>query len=133
MLLHQHKLKMKTRGQASIEMIFVVGMLFFVLLTILAFVFNKRIEINQQNRVVETKSDCIKLSNLIVNAFLSGNNTRIESTMNFDFFVDMESRVVTVDDFVTCTIPLNQTQDAALDKGNITVENKNNIVVVSNA
>ena len=121
------------KGQASIEMMFVVGMLFFVLLMILGFIFNKRIEINQQNRIVETKNDCIKLSNLIVNAFLSGNYTRIETTIDFDSSVNMKKSVITIDDFVTCTIPLRYNDESLiaeidLDKGNIVVENKNNVV-----
>ena len=125
---------MKT-AQASMEFLFAIGTIFFIFTFILAFTVAKKTEINQLEKIVITKNECIKLSNLIINAFINGNETSVESKLIFDSSVYPDSRLIGIDnDFVTCTIPTNQiSQVGSLTRGDILIENKNNFIVVKNA
>lgn len=115
------------------EFLFAVGTLFFIFLFILAFVFNKKVEINNLDKIIDAKGECDRLSDIIMGVFLSGNETTIKSSLNFNASIFSSSRLVSIDDdFVTCTIPIDQTFDRTLEKGDIIVVNKNNFVDVQN-
>ncbi len=120
------------KAQVSIEFIFVIGMLFFIFLLILAFVFDKNLDVNESKKIIETKSDCTKLADLIINAFLSGNTTKIQSKLSYNATISSNSRVILVEDYVQCTLPINQVNATTLLKGDILIENKNNFIYVKN-
>ena len=62
--------KMKT-AQVSMEFLFAIGTIFIIFMFILAFTVTKKTEINQLEKVVIAKNECIKLSNLIIKVPLS--------------------------------------------------------------
>ena len=115
------------------EMLFVIGMLFFIFLFLLGFIFTKSKDIQTSERIVDTKNECVTFSNVIMAVFLSGNGTYLERSLAYNMTFRPSQRLLSVDnDFVTCAVPINQVSDNTLVKGVVAIENKNSMVVMKN-
>ena len=105
------------RSQTSIEFIFAIGMVLLIFLFIMGVAFNKSIDVNRIKRTIETKDTCTKFSSAIMNAFLHGNGTRINLKLDYNATTFPNSRLVSVDDdYVTCSIPIDQYSEISLTK-----------------
>ena len=121
------------KAQVSIEFLFAVGVVFLIFIFVLGYAFNKTIETNEIDRTIKTKDTCRGIANAIMAAFISGNGTSIVTTINHNASIQPNSRLITVDDeYITCTIPINQMSEVQLTKGNIIVENQNNFINIRN-
>ena len=120
-------------GQVGIEALFAVGTIFFIFLFVLALTFSKSFEVITLEKNVNAKGECFKLSSAMISALINGNTTKINSTINQNITIFASKGIIALDNYlVTCTLPFNQTFDAELIKGEISIENKNNFIEVKN-
>ncbi len=120
------------KGQASIEFLFTIGIVFFIFVFMFGYSFSKYKDVRDTEEIIEAKSECYKLANIILNTFLGGNTTKIGTSINYNASITPNNQLITINDFVTCTIPINRTLKVNLNKGSIIIENKNNIISLEN-
>ena len=121
------------RGQLTIEFLFALGTTLFIFLLLLAFAFDKNLEINELEKTVDLKDTCGDLVISIMAAFIHGNGTTIERSLNFNVSTIPTSRLIMIDNSVTCRVPINQISQTDTIKGNIIIENQNSIISIKNA
>ena len=127
-------IKMK-KGQLSMEFMFVVGMLFIILIFLIGLSFNNRISLMKNERFVNLRSECLKLSTLIFGVYINGKGTMVQERLDYKATLFPNSRLIDVevtDADVTCTIPINAMSNVALDKGDILIVNVGDFVEVKN-
>ena len=124
---------MKT-AQVSIELLAAVGIIFLILLFLLGLNFSNKISLLKNERFVNQRSECIRVSSLIFNAFLNGKGTIIHNKIKYNMSLSPNSRLLSTKDKeeVYCTIPINTIPDTTINKGNIRIENRGDFVDVKN-
>jgi hypothetical protein len=122
------------KAQISMEAIAAVGLLFLVLLILIGIVVEKRVEIFKAERFIEGRTECIKLSNLISEAYVQGEGIIISDKIKFNASIIPESRLISVNnrEEVFCTVPIFNISKVDLIKGNIRIKNINNTVIIEN-
>ena len=84
------------KGQVSIEIMFAVGMMLFIFIFMLAYSFNKKIDVTRFDNVISAKGDCTKLSTVMTAAFLNGNNPHLDKIGDnlIQFFIILDSSLL---------------------------------------
>ena len=125
--------KMK-KGQVSMEAVAAIGLLFLVLLILISVVIEKRIEIFKAERFIEGRTECIKLSNLISEAYVQGEGIIINEKIRFNASIIPESRLISVknQEEIFCTSPVFNMSKIDLIKGNIKIRNINKTIIIEN-
>lgn len=131
---------MKKKSQVSLEFLFALGIVLFVFILILAFNFQRKIDLRDLNDYVELKSDCFKLSNSITSAYISGEGFNLTTKIEYNASVFADDKIANFesdDVSVQCSFPINHVTNTTkknfnLKKGSINIQNVNNTVVVKN-
>ena len=76
------------KSQASIEMLFAIGIIVFVFLMVFAFTFNRNIELRDSEIKINKKSTCLLVSSLITSAFISGEGVIIDTPIDYNASID---------------------------------------------
>ncbi|MBI4448043.1 hypothetical protein HY643_03615 [Candidatus Woesearchaeota archaeon] len=117
-------------GQAAIEIIFTIGIIIFTFLLLAAFTFERKIEVQNFAKGAEVKKDCFKLTNLIVGAFINGEGTTITTKLSENMTAEQNSLYI---DENFCGLSANVLkQNFNLAKGKVSIENKNNSIIIQN-
>jgi len=133
------------KGQTSVEGIFVIGAVFLMFLFILGYGFNKRVDNQNAEKFILQRDTCIKISNLIMGAFINGNGTEIISDSGYEFDLLNDSRLVGVyslteegdpsdyagADVVFCTVPIGAFSSGLIHAGEIKAKNVGDFVDVT--
>ncbi|MFH1592349.1 MAG: hypothetical protein ABIB47_03205 [Candidatus Woesearchaeota archaeon] len=122
------------KAQISIEWLFAIGTLFLVFLLVLGFSFDKKIEVMKTEKYIGLRGECLKLSEIIVSTFLSGNGTEIQTQISYNASIDPNNQLITIEDvdLVTCTIPINRTSNVDLEEGLVILSNVGDYVDLEN-
>lgn len=137
---------MKTKkAQISIEFLFALGIVIFIFIILLAFIFDRNEDVRRIQAELDMRSDCYLLSNSIYNAYinsLEGEQISLSIKTSHDINVFSEGRVLEViadnQRFLTCTIPINTTRNAnndatfTLTKGLISINGTNKFITLKN-
>ena len=124
---------MKT-AQVSIELIIVVGLLTIVLFFLIGLTATKKIETAKEEAYLNQHNQCLRLSSLILETYVSGNGTTMLDKIAFNATILPSSRSIEVfnKESVYCTIPINRISSVTLNKGLIEIKNVGDFVDVSN-
>jgi hypothetical protein len=128
---------MAKKGQASMEAMIAIGVLFVIFFVMFMFYNQKNIDLNNTEIELTAKSECFKLSLAINNIFSLGENSQITLNLKNNITVEPEQKRIESES-ATCTIITNQVSDQSvltgqrftLLEGDITLSNDNNIVVI---
>lgn len=127
------------KAQGSFEILMAIGLMIFIFIILIYFSYDRRSELYGIEQVVNEKSECHKLSDVITSTFVSGVGTNITLKLDYDAAVDGTSGSVEVgDDNYPCTLPLKSVTSPSgassfnLSTGYIVVENINKTVVMYN-
>ena len=120
-------------AQASMELIFVISLVFLIFLFLLYLSFTKHDDVSYLENVVKARHTCFTLSNAILGTFLNGNGTVKQVALELNTTIDPINRIISVHDyFVSCTLPINNVINISLTKGTIIIKNYNNYVTLQN-
>ena len=122
------------RGQISIELIVVVGLLFLILLFLIGLSFTKKIELTKTEAYLSQRKECLKLSSVISEIYTNGNRTAVSYKLSYNATLFSDSRLIEIIDkeSVFCTLPINSISDTNLNKGDIEIKNLGDFIYVSN-
>ncbi|MCK4521818.1 MAG: hypothetical protein KAU20_04545 [Nanoarchaeota archaeon] len=125
--------KMNKKSQISIEFLFSLGIVLFILIILSVFSINKNRELNYKKDIIEKKQECLKFSNFILYTHNSGSGTSIQAKTQYSLKIyntsTIEVHSIDNDYFVGCTIPI-KTGNYNLT-GDIKIENINGTVIIS--
>ena len=122
------------------EFLFAIGIIVFIFITLLVFIFIRREDVRSLEEQTQLLETCDKMSTLLTAAFINGDGTMIQDTLKSNVTINADSQVISSQDRleVFCTIPFNQVEnengnsDFTILKGNIEIKNKGGVVVVKN-
>ena len=123
------------KAQVSIELLSVVGFLFLVFLIIFGIIYEKRIDVIKTEDYIKERTECIKLSNLITEAYLHEEGIIIKNKINFNASINPNLNLISINDKteIFCTLFISNVSNVSLVKGDIKIENKDRFVDVKNA
>lgn len=125
------------KAQVSIEFMFAIGLIVFIFLLIFYFTFERRMEINQTEKILADKEECNKLADMITMAYITQSNHTFE--LEKDATVSTTSQSISVgENNYPCTFPINRTTNPAgdvfeLSAGSVNVDYIDGMVEVKNA
>lgn len=126
--------KTKKRGQAGIEAVVALGIIFFLFIGVYLIYTAKNRDLSFSKKVIEEREDCLKLANAIVNTFTLGDSAEMTITTYHDLTViPVEQRIETTKSF--CTIPvktIHENSDLTLSAGKIKLKNERSYITLSN-
>ena len=123
------------KAQVSIEVMTVVGLMFLTFLLLLGISLQTGLDILQTKRIIEGRTECIKLANFITEAYVYDDGLNLSKRLGLNASIEPSSRLVSVKnrENIFCTIPLSNITNASLSAGSIRVRNNNGVVTVENA
>lgn len=116
---------------------FAIGLIVFIFLIIFYFTFERRMEINQTEKILADKEECNKLADIITMAYITQSNHTFKLEKNVT--VSITSQTVTAgENEYPCTFPINRVTNPAgdifsLSEGNVNANYANGLVEVKNA
>lgn len=113
------------KAQTSVEFIFAIGVMIIIFLLILYFTFERKIELNETERILADKEECNKLANMITMTYLTKSNHTFELGKNATINTISQSISVGESNY-PCTFPINNTSNPEgevfdLSAGNVNI------------
>lgn len=116
------------KSQATIEIIFAIATIIIIFILLGAFTYNRKIDVQNFDKTTSAKKVCFKLSNLIIGAFINGEGTTLSDKITKNVTSQANSLYIE-DNF--CGLPAHVlAHNLTIAKGKITVENKNNSIMI---
>lgn len=118
---------------------FAIGLIVFIFLLIFYFTFERRMEINQAEKILTDKEECNKLADMITMAYITQSNHTFE--LEEEATVSTTSQTISTGETeYPCTFPVNMTSNPdgdvfTLSAGNVNVnyDPSTSLVEVKNA
>ena len=128
---------MKRKAQAGIEALITIGIIIIIFIGIYSIYTTKNSDLETTELILDEQEDCLKLSSLITNTFISGPGTQVTIKTNYDLLINPESQVIKTP-ITTCTTRIStittngSMQPFTVPPGNITISNINNVIWLNN-
>ena len=125
------------KAQTSIEFMFAIGLIIFIFLLIFYFTFERRIDIQDTEKILADKEECNKLSDMITMAYITQSSHTFK--LEKDVTVSITSQSISAgESHYPCTFPINRITNPAgdvfdLSAGNVNVNYADGLVEVENA
>ena len=124
------------KAQISIEFIFAFGIILLMFLIILGFVVDKRHEIVESEIQLNKENTCLLISSLITSAFVNGDSTIINISIDYNVTIDRINNNTNYKDInvegIYCFLPIKDISRVTLTKGTIKIENQDNHIDIKN-
>lgn len=125
------------KAQVSLEFIFAIGLIVFIFLLIFYFTFERRMEINQTEKILADKEECNKLVDIITMAYITQSNYTFKLEKNATISVTSQT-VTSGENKYPCTFPINRVTNPegdifSLSEGDVNANYVNGLVEVKNA
>jgi len=123
-----------SKSQISIEFLFAIGIVFFIFLIIFGFMMNRSEDLNTSETELNKRNTCLLISSLLTSAFVGGDGTIINESIDYDMnvtYISPNYNELNVDG-VNCISSIDAVSNSILSKGNIKIENQNNYVDIDN-
>ena len=129
------KTTLKINGQVSIEVMGIFGILFLLFIILLGIIIQLRIDVFETDDIIEQRTECVKLANLITWTFINGDGTSLKSNIKFNASINQKSRLISVKEKkeVFCNTIVSNVSEIDLSKGDIRIKNENESVILENA
>lgn len=128
----------RKRGQVAIEATIMIGIVFFLFIGLYTIYTAKRADIIHINVILEEREDCQELATTITNIFLLGDGAKSIIKISSQARIEPIAQRIQMED-TFCTMLLSEimsntsvTDPFILLPGQISIENKNATVVLSN-
>ena len=127
--------KDKGRGQVGIEFLIIAGIILFIFIVIVVFSGERQIEIERTRIMLDSVSECEKISNFITRAYISEEGIQIKTSTNY--LININNSNIDIKNKQTgktessCTFYGKSVSYQAT--GNITIKNEKGVVVFSNS
>jgi len=103
------------KSQATMEIVFVIGILLFLFILLAASVYEKRSETRKTSSALTKSNLCYEVANNIASVYNGGDGATARITsLNYNISIDPPSRLIKIinrddeDDYITCTIPVEK-------------------------
>ncbi len=128
------------KSQVSTEFLFAVGIIVFIFITLLVFIFARQVDVRSLEEQTSLLDTCEKISSILTASFINGHGLIIQDKTAYDLDINADSQVISAKDNleVFCTIPFNQVEnengnsDFTIQKGNIEIKNEEGVVTLKN-
>lgn len=121
------------KAQVSIEFMFAIGLIFFIFLLVFFFAFERRIDIQQTEKIIADKDECQKLANMITMAFVTQSNHTFSLGTNATVSASTQS-ISAGENNYPCTFPARVSGGLfTLSKGLVNAYYANSTVVIKDA
>lgn len=123
------------KSQISTEFLFAIGVIFFIFLMILGFMFNRSMELRESEKEIDEINTCLLISTLITSAFVAGDGVIINETIEYELNITGSSyykELDVVNSSSFCLLAIRDISNGRLQKGVIEIENQNNKIEVDN-
>ncbi|MFH1636824.1 MAG: hypothetical protein ABIB71_00185 [Candidatus Woesearchaeota archaeon] len=81
----------KKRGQAAIEFLFSAGIVFFIFLILMFMTFAKTKEVRDLQNVLDKKSECQRIANLINGIFINSEGSSVSIITHYNVTIEPKS------------------------------------------
>ena len=116
------------RSQASIEMIVSIIIIITIFASILIFSSFKRDELKQTEDFLDRKDNCLKISNLISEVYVSGDGTKVIAKTKYN--ISIEDNLLVDDNGVSCWYNADVISNQTFN--NMIIKNLNGEVLIEN-
>ncbi|MBU0469853.1 MAG: hypothetical protein KKA62_05410 [Nanoarchaeota archaeon] len=132
-------MRIEKKGQTGIEGLVILCIIFLIFIAMFLVYLSKNRDLIVFEKELEERSDCLKLANAINQMFALSDSAAITIKISTELTVHpAEQRISSAQS--SCTIPLRSISNNStyngnyfiLNQGDVLVENRNNIVVISN-
>ena len=130
---------MKSKGQAAVEVLVVLGILLLMFLGVFALYNAKRADVYRSEDILQERADCLQLTNAFMHIFTLGDSAEITISIQHNVTVEPDAqRIATEHSF--CTYPVKAVYQSSsmlpdpfiLAAGDVKVENRDGFVIVIN-
>lgn len=97
----------KKKSQVSVEFLFVIGVVIFIFIILLAMTLENRVDIRDAEHILKKRAECLRLSNLISEIYNAGHGTEISTKTNYIFTV-FNTSLITIEDIENATFTENK-------------------------
>jgi hypothetical protein len=127
--------KDKRRGQVGIEFLIIAGIILFLFIVIIVFSGERKIEIERTRVMLDSVSECEKISNFITRAYISEEGIQIKTNTNY--LIDINNSNIDIKNKKTGKTESSCTfygKSASYQvTGNFTIKNEKGIVIFTNS
>jgi len=124
------KYKMKKKAQVGSEMLFAAGIVLLIFVLLIPININKRNEVRESSIFLEKKEDCKTFVNILARVSAT-ENLRVVFTVKHDISLDVNSKIVNVDD-VVCSSFISMPNSIELQKGKVEIKNSKGTITIQN-